>query len=390
MHGPLDARFAAGEEALRQLHRDDDAEHDGHGRLGGAEAAGERRRELAGHQVIGAPEDAGSRHQRENAAEQEDLRRAFMLDGVEARQHADEDRGKDHGNDRGHGGKAHQHQVKAPAEGADDAGGDVLRPRHAEQVGECKRADEGGKRLDNQPGRLRIDAHPLQYDHAAEAPAVQQEAESHAQRDAEEAEHRVRQARQAGDVVGIRQVPHAVHERHAGDQGHDGADDHVAEALAETNAVEEQAEEGDQQRVAHAAHDLGQETAAEKEDIGIQQRADDERGGAVQPAAAEHGAETGGAQRRAQDLLPVRLGGRFADELEPFARLFKRADIVGDIVAQPIDSYDLGQLDAPDGNKLHVGVGLRLSAALADLVDRAGGENAVAEHEETARIHAVM
>ena len=49
MHGPLDAGFAAGKETLRQLHRDDDAEHDGDGRLGGAEAAGERRRELAGH-----------------------------------------------------------------------------------------------------------------------------------------------------------------------------------------------------------------------------------------------------------------------------------------------------------------------------------------------------
>ena len=390
MDRPLNAGFLTGEDALRQLHGDDDAEYDGHGHLGRAEAAGERRRQLSGHQIIGAPEDAGSRHEGEDAAEQEDLRGAFMIDGGEARQYADQHGRQDDRDDRAHGGEAHQHQVQAPADGADQAGGQVLRPGHAEQAGEGERTEEGRERLGDQPRRLGIDAHPLQDDHAAEAPAVQQETEGHAQRDAEEAEHRVRQARDAGDIVGIGQVPHAVHEGNAGDQGHDGADDHVAETAAKTDAIEQQAEESSQQRIAYPAHDLGQEAAAEEQDIGIQERAHHERGGAVQPAAAENGAEAGGSQRGPRNQLPVRLRYRLADEPEALLGLLERADAIRDVITQPVDGHDLGQLDAPDGDKLHIGVGLRLSAALADLVHRAGGEDAVAEHEETARVDAVM
>ena len=39
MDRPLHAGFLTGKDALWQLHGDDDAEHDGHGRLGGAEIA---------------------------------------------------------------------------------------------------------------------------------------------------------------------------------------------------------------------------------------------------------------------------------------------------------------------------------------------------------------
>ena len=55
------------ENALRQLHGQDDAQHDGDGHLARHPAALHRQVELGASQIIGEPEDSGTGDQRENA-----------------------------------------------------------------------------------------------------------------------------------------------------------------------------------------------------------------------------------------------------------------------------------------------------------------------------------
>ena len=140
---------------------------------------------------------------------------------------------------------------------------------HPEQIGKCGGSDERRQRLPSKGRCLRIHAHPFEFDHSAQNGAIDHKGQDYAQGYAEEREHCVGEPRQARDIVRIRQIPHAVHEGNAGDEGHYCADDYIAQAVTEAKMPFGDTYERHQQRIAYAAHDLGHISAAHKyqEDI---------------------------------------------------------------------------------------------------------------------------
>ena len=84
-----------------QLRHQDDAEGDGYSDLQGSDARVQGGAKLLGDNVVGGPEDARARHQREDAADQIDRDRTLAHDGqhhgCEGDQHGGE---KDHVGDR--------------------------------------------------------------------------------------------------------------------------------------------------------------------------------------------------------------------------------------------------------------------------------------------------
>ena len=131
----------------------------------------------------------------------------------------------------------------------------------------------------------------------------------------------------------------------------------------------------------------GHISAAHQEDEQVQQQAYDKRRAAIDESAAEDGTETGGAEGGSERLLPHGFGRRMTDRLQPFPRLLQRTFPRGDIITELVHLDDLLELDGPDGDELHVGIGRCLSAGLFHLPGAAGGENAVREDEEVAFVH---
>ena len=303
-----------------------------------------------------------------------------MPDREEAGRQHDEHRGEERGGRRRETGVAHQDHIEDPAQHAGDAAEHILPARYAEQDGEGRRADEGGDDLHPHLCREGVDRHPLQDDHRAGNQAVAHEGQGHAGRDAKEHEKGVEQARGAGDVILVRHVADAVDKRHAGNQRDDGADDHIGEAAAEADAVEQDAERGDEEAAHDVAYDLGHMRRRHEQHEEPEQRAADERGGAVQHAAAEHDAETGAAEGRGQHLFPAGVGRHRPDDLQLSFRFLERIFPVDDVAGKLVDGHHLVELRPLEGNELHVCV----------FVEAAGGEDAVAQHEEALGIHAVM
>ena len=77
-----------GENELRQLHGQNDSQDDGDGDFAGYPPTLQREIELGVGEVIGKPENAGSRYQRENAAQEKSLGRNAERDGCETGQDA--------------------------------------------------------------------------------------------------------------------------------------------------------------------------------------------------------------------------------------------------------------------------------------------------------------
>ena len=80
-------------DAEGNLGDEDDAEDDGHGDLDGGEAGGEGHAEVAADGVEGCPEDASSRHQREDAADEEHGNGALLPHRTAAREEGHGDGG---------------------------------------------------------------------------------------------------------------------------------------------------------------------------------------------------------------------------------------------------------------------------------------------------------
>ena len=128
-------------------------------------------------------------------------------------------------------------QVEQPAQRTDDAGRDILLPRNAEQDREGGRTDKGGQGLDQEARRLRIRPDTVQLDQAAGHGAVQHEADTDADRDAEKAQQGIRQPGEPGEIIRVGEVPDPVHERNARNERHDGTDDDVGKAVPEADAI---------------------------------------------------------------------------------------------------------------------------------------------------------
>ena len=367
-------------EAVWNLADEDDAQDDGDGHLDGHEAAAQGKAELVGNHVVGSPEHAGARHEREDAAEQEHDGRAAVQHGEPAGRQDYEHRGEERGGRGREARVAREDHIQDPAQHTADTAEHIVFARHAEKHRKGRRADERRDDLHRHLEGEGIDRHALQDDHRAGDQAVAHEGQHHARRDAEEHQQRVEQACGARDVVFIGQVPDTIDERHARNQRDDGADDHVGQAVAEADAVEEDAEARDEEAARDVAHNLRQVGRRDIEHEQPEQDAADERGGAVEQPAAEHDAEAGAAQRGGQDLLPHGVGAHRADFLQPDARLFERVLAGHDVARELVHGHHLVELRALEGDELHVRV----------FVGTAGGEDTVAQHEETLGFHAVM
>ena len=114
-------------------------------------------------------------------------------------------------------------------------------PWNAEEDGEADRTCKGGKRLGGEAGSFRIRPDPVQFDDTIEQSTVQHEADAHADGDAEKAQQSVRKACETGEVIGIGQVPDAVHEGDSRNERHDRANDDVSQAVTDSEPIESQA-----------------------------------------------------------------------------------------------------------------------------------------------------
>lgn len=84
-----------------QLRHQDDAEGDGDGDLQGGDTRVQGGAKLLGDKIVGGPEDASARHQREDAADQIDRDRTFTHNGQHHRREGDQYGGEeDHIGDR--------------------------------------------------------------------------------------------------------------------------------------------------------------------------------------------------------------------------------------------------------------------------------------------------
>ena len=72
-----------GEKPLGNFHGKDDSKDYRYRHLDGHEAAPHRQEKFSGSEIIGEPEDTGSGNQREDSADDEDLRRASGRDSAE-------------------------------------------------------------------------------------------------------------------------------------------------------------------------------------------------------------------------------------------------------------------------------------------------------------------
>ena len=130
--------------------------------------------------------------------------------------------------------------------------------------------------------------------------------------------------------------------------------------------------------------------SADKQDKGIEQKPNDECGGAIHPTASEDRAETGGAERRAQHLLPHGLGRHVPDLLQACPGLFQCAFPGRDVITELTHFHDLLKLDGTDGNEFYVGIGRCLTARFLHFPGGTGREDSVGKDEEIARIHAII
>ena len=150
--------------------------------------------------------------------------------------------------------------------------------------------------------------------------------------------------------------------------------------MSESDAMEHDAKQRDEKAAYDVAHDLRHMRSRHIQHEQPEQDAADERGGAVEQPAAEHDAEPGAAQRGGQHLLPDGVGAHRADLLQPRGRFVEGVLAGHDVARELVHGHDLVELRALEGDELHVRV----------FVETAGGEDAVAQHEETLRIHAVV
>ena len=72
---------------------------------------------------------------------------------------------------------------------------------------------------------------------------------------------------------------------------------------------------------------------------------------------------------------------------QPCPGLFERAFARCNVVAELVHFHDFLELDGPDGDELHVGIGRCLAARLLHFPGAAGGEDAIGEDEEIAPVH---
>ena len=128
------------------------------------------------------------------------------------------------------------------------------------------------------------------------------------------------------------------------------------------------------------AHDLRHMWCRDIENEEPEQDAADEGGGAIEQAAAEDDAEAGTAQSGSQNLLPGGVGTHGTDFPQTVAGGSQRIFPGNDVAGQLVDGHHLVELGTLEGNKLHVRI----------FVEAAGGEDAVAQHEETGGVDAIV
>ena len=208
--------------------------------------------------------------------------------------------------------------------------------------------------------------------------AVDEEREADTQGNADEHHHGVEQTGDAGDVVLVGNVAYAVGEGHSGHQGDDGPHEDVAEVMAEAQPVGEEADEGDDGSAADVAENLGEARGGDAQHEHVEEKSRHEGHCAVGKASAEDDAEGSAADGGGDDLLPEGTGRHAADGTKVLARLGKRVAPVLNVARQLVHGHHLVELRALEGDILDVG-----EAA-------ARGEDAVAEHEEVAAVHAVV
>lgn len=249
---------------------------------------------------------------------------------------------------------------------------------HAEEDGEGGGADAGGGELDEPAGRDSVDGHAWKGFGVARDAAAEEEREADAESDADEHHHRVEQTGDAGYVVLVGNVAYAVGEGYAGHEGDDGSHEDVAEVMAEAQPVGEEADEGDDGSAADVAEDLGEVRGGDAQHEHVEEESGHEGHGAVGETSAEDDTEGGAADGGGDDLFPEWTGRHVADGLQTGVRLGERVAPVLDVARQLVDGYHLVELRALEGDVLDVGE------------TAAGGEDAVAEDEEVAAVHAVV
>ena len=169
-------------------------------------------------------------------------------------------------------------------------------------------------------------------------------------------------------VVG--QVAHAVGEWNAGHKGDDGAYYHVGEVEGgRSEPVGGDAEQPADQSPKKVAHEAAQIRADEGHEE-AQQQATSESGSGILQAASEEDAEVGDAQRNARHKFPPGFPLGRTYDLQAALQLVERAGACAHVATQLVYFHHPGQLYPLDGDVLGAGVVL------------AGGDDAVAEHEE--------
>ena len=349
---------------------DDHTQHDGDGNLEGRVPGGEGGSQLLGERVVGAPEDAAAGNEREVSADQEDGAGALLAD----REHDGEQR---HDECAGEGGSsdaelrvAVDQQVGDPAEHAHQTGAQVEFARHAEEDGEGQGAHQRRQGLCRKTGGLGGGKGAVELDDAADKVAVNHKGHAGSQRDAEEHHQRIHKTGGAGEVILVGQVSDAVGEGDARHQQNQGAGNHVAQVLSESETMERGAEGGSHQAAEDVAQHLGEVGHADGEDEDPEQDARHHGRRAVEEAAAEHRAESAAAQRRADELFPDGLAAHRADGRDSLQGFVKGAAGILDIPGKLVHRDDLVKAGPFDGNVLHAGIGV------------AGGDDAVAHREE--------
>lgn len=120
------------EDPLRQLHRQNNPQDDRNSDLCGGEAGRAGEVQLAGNEVVGAPEDAGAGDEAEDAANKENGGGTLFDDRKNPGHNADEYSGNQSAHSGRHPGITEQNQIQQPSQYADDASRDILLPRDTE------------------------------------------------------------------------------------------------------------------------------------------------------------------------------------------------------------------------------------------------------------------